>query len=214
MNKLRVDIVSDVVCPWCVVGYRQLDEALQKSETTADIHWHPFELNPQMPAIGQNLTEHICEKYGMSAVQSQENRKKLTDIGETLGFSFAYNDSSRMVNTFRAHQLLHWAGIQGKEHELKQELFSRYFTDQLDIHDMAVLTETAAGIGLDQQEARQVLDSETYADAVRQRQAHWTNQGIQGVPAMIVNEKYLLTGAQGVENYSLMIEQVQGQASE
>ena len=213
MINLRVDIVSDVVCPWCVVGYRQLDEALQQTGATADIHWHPFELNPQMPESGQNLTEHICEKYGMNATQSEENRKKLTEIGETLGFSFAYNDSSRMVNTFKAHQLLHWAGIHDKEHELKQTLFSRYFTDQEDIHDLAVLTASAESVGLDKQEAQKVLESETYANIVRQREAHWTDQGIRGVPAMIVNEKYLLSGAQGVENYSQMIKQLQDEHS-
>ena len=213
MNQLRIDIVSDVVCPWCVVGYRQLEEALQKTSTIAEIHWHPFELNPQMPATGQNLTEHICEKYGMTAEQSEENREKLTEIGKALGFDFNYNDSSRMVNTFRAHQLLHWAGIHGKEHELKQALFKQYFTAQEDIHDIAVLEAAAESVGLEKQETHKVIESETYASAVRQWELHWTNQGIRGVPAMIFNEKYLLSGAQGSENYGSVIEQIREEQS-
>ena len=209
MHNLRIDIVSDIVCPWCVVGYRQLDQALQQSGTQADIHWHPFELNPDMPQSGQNLTEHICEKYGMDKAQSEDNRQQLVSIGNTLGFTFAYDESSRMLNTFKAHQLLHWAGLHDREHELKQALFTSYFTEQQDISDEAVLADAAANVGLDRTEALKTLQSEIYASVVRQRESHWTNQGIRGVPAMIVNEKYLLSGAQGVDNYLQMIAQLE-----
>ena len=209
MSKLRIDIISDIVCPWCIVGYRQLEQALEKTGTSADIHWHPFELNPQMPEAGQNLTEHMCKKYSMDETQSAENREKLIEVGKSLGFTFAYTEASRMVNTFKAHQLLHWAGQKNLEHELKQALFRTYFTDQQDISDTAVLIDTAASVGLDKQEAKQILDRDTYASVVRQRESHWTRQGIQGVPAMVINEKYLLSGAQGIDNYCQMIAQLE-----
>ena len=125
---LRVDIVSDVVCPWCIIGYKQLMLALSSmpGEFDVAIHWHPFELNPQMPEGGQNLREHLAQKYNRSAEQSQIARTRLSAVGESLGFTFDYFDGMRMVNTFRAHQLLHWASEQGRQTELKLALFELF----------------------------------------------------------------------------------------
>lgn len=217
MNTLKIDIVSDVVCPWCIVGYKQLEAALTSSDTKAQIHWHPFELNPTMPAEGQLLSEHIEQKYGSTPEQSIENRRKLTQIGESLGFSFAYTSESRMVNTFKAHQLLHWAGLQGveQEHELKLAMFDAYFTNQQDVSNDAILLACVIVAGLDSADAQMVLEDGRFETDVRQRQQLWTSRGISGVPAMVFNEKYLVTGAQGVENYQSVIEQVlQEQSSE
>jgi len=215
MNTLKVDIVSDVVCPWCIVGYKQLEEALIKSGTTAEIHWHPFELNPTMPEAGQLLSEHIAQKYGSTLAESEENRRKLTELGESLGFSFEYTSESRMVNTFKAHQLLHWAGLQGieQEHELKLALFVAYFTNQQDVSNDAVLLACVIIAELDTTDAQMVLEDGRFETDVRQRQQLWTGRGISGVPAMVFNDKYLTTGAQGVENYLSVIEQVQQEQS-
>ena len=207
--KLRVDIVSDVVCPWCIIGYRQLEEALERTGTEIDLHWHPFELNPNMPPEGQNIREHVAEKYGATAEQSAKTRAQMKELGESLGFTFSYNEDSRIVNTFQAHQLLHWANEQGREHDLKMAFFARYFTEGDDVSDTAILLEAVTGIGLDKDEAKAVLDDGRYAEAVREREEFWTSNGISGVPAMVFNQRHLVTGAQGADNYASILTQLQ-----
>jgi predicted DsbA family dithiol-disulfide isomerase len=198
---LRIDIVSDVVCPWCVIGWRQLERALAATRIPAEVHWHPFELNPQLGPEGEDLAEHIARKYGTTPESSRANRARIAALGAELGFTFAYDDRSRIRNTFRAHQLVHWAGTQGRADAVEQALFAAYFTRGEDVHDLDVLAAVAAEIGLDPEEARRVLAEGLYADAVRQEEALWTGRGIQAVPAMVFAERYLVSGAQGVENY-------------
>ncbi|SHF35496.1 Predicted dithiol-disulfide isomerase, DsbA family [Loktanella atrilutea] len=212
-TPLRIDIVSDIVCPWCIVGYRQLKQALVATGTAYDLHWHPFELNPSMPAEGQNMTEHIMEKYGSSRADSQSSRDRLTALGRDLDFTFAFTDDSRMHNTFNAHQLIHWADTSGRGHDLKQALFTAHFTDGRNLSDPDVLVRIAAETGLDAEEARAVLSDRRYADAVRQAERFWTQQGISGVPAMIFDRRHLVTGAQGVETYTSILDQLTGAAA-
>ncbi len=207
-HPLRIDIVSDVVCPWCIIGYKQLEQALAETGVAAEIHWHPFELNPHMADEGENLREHIAAKYGTSPEDSVKARAKLTSLGAELGFTFNYADDMRMCNTFRAHQLLHWAGLQGREHDLKMALFAAFFTQRKDVSDPEILAETAAEIGLDGEQAAAVLAGGDYAETVRQAESLWISRGIQGVPAMIFEEKYLVSGAQGVENYTAVLKQL------
>lgn len=207
-SKLRIDIVSDVMCPWCVIGYRQLARALEATDTAHEIHWHPFELNPQMPPEGQNLREHVAEKYGTTPEQSEASRHRLTELGSELGFEFAYSDDMRMHNTFNTHQLLHWAGLQGRKHALKQALFAAHFTHRRDLSDNAVLAEIAGETGLDRSEAVALLDDQRFAEEVRKQQAFWVQQGIQGVPAVIFDRQHLVTGAQGVPNYIEILRQL------
>ena len=208
MSSIRVDIVSDVVCPWCIVGLRQLQNAADNTGISIDVHWHPFELNPQMPETGQDLQEHICEKYGTTVEQSTENRQRLSTLGTELWFSFRYDENSRMVNTFKAHQLLHWAKLQGQEHELKLALFSAYFTEQKDVNDSEVLLSVVDSVGLDQNEASAVLADGRYQSDVRREQQLWTGRGVSGVPAMVFSEKYLVTGAQGSDYYSEVLNKI------
>lgn len=205
---LRIDIVSDVVCPWCVVGYRQLLRALKDTGTPHEIHWHPFELNPDMPDEGQDLAEHISEKYGSTPEQSRENRQMLTELGAGLGIAFNYGDGMRMYNTFNVHQLIHWAKTQDKADALERAFFTAYFTDRKDLSDTQVLTEIAASVGLDADEARAVLADQRYAQAVREAEQTWLRQGIRGVPSMVFRNKHLVTGAQGVENYTSILNQL------
>lgn len=200
-SPLRVDIVSDMVCPWCVIGYKQLERALMLSGLTAEVYWHPFELNPEMGEQGENLREHLAAKYGTTPEGSQEARARLTHLGEALDFTFEYRDDMRMMNTFRAHQLLHWGEREGFGQQLQMALFSAYFTERRDLHDSEVLADAAQGVGLDRREALAVLAEGRYAEAVRERQSYWVARGITGVPAMIFNQRYLATGAQGVDNY-------------
>jgi predicted DsbA family dithiol-disulfide isomerase len=204
---IQIDVVSDVVCPWCIVGFKQLDQALQQQNVLARLRWHPFELNPQMPAEGQNLREHIMEKYGSTAEQSAHARERLTSIGAELGFDFNFTDDSRMVNTFQAHQLLDWAEGHGRQHPLKLALFEAYFTDQKDVSDIDVLADAAGAAGLDSQAARLALASGDHQAPVREKQKFWTSRGISGVPSMVFAGKYLTTGAQGVETYANVLKQ-------
>lgn len=205
---VQVDVVSDVMCPWCIVGYKQLEQALGMVGAGAYLRWHPFELNPTMPPEGQNLGEHIAEKYGSTPAQSAENRTRLADLGESLGFTFTFGEDSRIVNTFAAHQLLDWAQAHGKQHPLKMALFDAHFTQGLDVSLHAVLVKVAGSVGLDQAEAAKVLSSGSQASETRARQQFWTSRGISGVPSMVFDGKYLLTGAQGAQSYAQMLQKV------
>lgn len=205
---VQIDIVSDVMCPWCIVGFRQLEQALGMIDAGAYIRWHPFELNPAMPAEGQNLAEHIGEKYGQTPEQSAQNRKMLTDVGRELGFTFNFDADSRIVNTFAAHQLLDWSQQHGLQHPLKMALFDAHFTDGKDISQAEVLINIAATVGLDAVQAADVLSSASQAEQTRARQQFWTDRGISGVPSMVFDGRYLLTGAQGAQTYLQMLQKV------
>jgi predicted DsbA family dithiol-disulfide isomerase len=205
---LQIDIVSDVMCPWCIVGYRQLEQALAQTGVGAFIRWHPFELNPNMPPEGQNTAEHIAEKYGASPEQSAQNRAHLTQVGKDLGIDFQFTPDSRIVNSFAAHQLLHWAQEHNLQHPLKLALFDAHFTHGRDVSDNAVLVDVAEKVGLDRAQAAKVLESGSHAVAVREQEGVWTGQGISGVPAMVFEGKYLVTGAQGLDNYTQVIQQI------
>jgi predicted DsbA family dithiol-disulfide isomerase len=207
-KPLRIDIISDVMCPWCVIGYRQLSIALEEKGVDHEIHWHPFELNPQMPAEGQDLQEHVAEKYGATPEQSVENRQRLTSLGDELGFTFNYDTASRMHNTFNAHQLMHWADQQQRRHDLKQAMFAAHFTDQRDLSNDTVLADIASEVGLDRDGALAVLADQRYASAVREEEGFWTQQGISGVPAVVFDRQHLVTGAQGVDNYNSILDQL------
>lgn len=207
-KPLQIDIVSDVVCPWCIIGYRQLAEALENTNTPHEIHWHPFELNPNMPPEGQNLREHIIEKYGSSVQESNDSRTRMTAAGAEVGFEFQFTDDTRTYNTFNLHQLLHWADQQGRMHDLKQALFTAHFTNNRDISDNAVLADVASEIGLNRTEALAVLQDQRFAKEVRDSEQLSAEQGIQGVPAVIFNGRHLVSGAQGVENFTKILEQL------
>jgi len=197
-KSIRIDIVSDVVCPWCIIGFKQLQRALGElgDEVEADLHWHPFELNPQMPAEGQDVREHLAQKYGTTTAQSHAARTRLTQIAESLGFEFRYSDAMRICNTFRAHQLLHWAGEQGKQTDLELSLFESYFSREENVDDLDVLVAAAGRAGLDEELARAVMTDGRYADGVREEQRFWLSKGIHAVPSFILDGRYLIPGAQ------------------
>jgi predicted DsbA family dithiol-disulfide isomerase len=210
---MSIDIVSDVMCPWCVVGYLQLERALSDTGLSASIRWHPFELNPDMVPHGQNLSEHIQQKYGLTADQSAQNRARLNGVGKELGFTFVFRPESRIVNTFAAHQLLDWAEGHNMQHSLKMALFEAHFSQEKDVSDPETLVEIAGQVGLDAAAARLALQGGTYARSVREKQQFWASHGISGVPAMVFQEKYLLTGAQGVPTYTDMLRQIMAETS-
>ncbi len=209
-QSLRIDIVSDVVCPWCVIGYLQLRKALATlpGKVNIELHWQPFELNPQMPAEGQDLREHLMQKYGPSAGRGSGARKQLTDLGNELGFEFNYHDNMRIVNTFKAHQLLHWAKQHGLQTELKMALFTAFFTNSEDVSQNSVLVAAAESVGLQASEASAVLSSQQYADDVRVEQKRWLEKDVHAVPAFSFNNAYPLPGAQGETTFARYLNKV------
>ncbi|MQX37914.1 DsbA family oxidoreductase [Roseospira navarrensis] len=209
-HPIRVEIVSDVVCPWCLIGYRQTRAAESRlaGAVRLDITWHPFELNPDMPPQGQGLREHVAEKYGATPAQSAAARARISALGADLGFRFAFSDDSRIVNTFAAHQLLHWAETQGHQTALQEALFAAYFSQGRDVSDPAVLADIAAEAGLDPVEAAAVLADGRCADAVRAAEQMWLGRGINGVPAMVFEGTYLVSGAQSVAGFVTLFERL------
>jgi predicted DsbA family dithiol-disulfide isomerase len=205
-QPIRVDIVSDVVCPWCAIGYYQLAKAAHETGIGIEIHWHPFELNPQMADEGENLREHLAAKYGTTPEGSKKARARLTDMGAALGFTFNYADDMRMVNTFRAHQLIDLAEDQGLAHEAKLALLCAFFTRRENLNNPSVLADVAQSIGLDRDTALEMLSSGERADSVRQKEQFWRSRGVTGVPAMIFQRQHLVSGAQGEDNYARILQ--------
>jgi len=184
--KLKIDFVSDVSCPWCVIGLRSLEQALERvgDAVSADIHFQPFELNPQLPQTGQDITEHLVQKYGSTPEQLRHNQEAIRARGAELGFTFDMGKRSRVYNTFDAHRLLHWAELEGRQLELKRALFAAYFTAGRNPSDREVLVDLATQAGLDPVRAREVLESGRYADEVREREQMYGRLGIQAVPSV------------------------------
>jgi predicted DsbA family dithiol-disulfide isomerase len=216
-EHLKIDFVSDVACPWCIIGLKGLQAALEKldGEVSADIRFRPFELNPDMAAEGQNLGEHIAQKYGSTPEQSAANRAMIQDRAAALDFTIAMSADSRIYNTFDAHRLLHWAGGEGRQADLKLALFRAYFTDGRNVADDIVLLDAVEQAGLDKDEAREILESDLFAEAVRNEEALWRSRGINSVPAIVVNEKYLISGGQPAEAFEQALRQIakEGQAT-
>lgn len=209
-TRLKIDFVSDVSCPWCVVGLRALEQAAARAadDVALDIHFQPFELNPQMGPEGQDIDEHLHEKYGSTPAEREGIRKAIAERGAELGFVFTSGARSRVYNTFDAHRLLHWAGEQGLQSELKHALFKAYFTDGQDPSSHEVLVRVAGEVGLDTAQAQAVLGSERYAEEVRAQEQFYQRQGIHSVPAVIVNDRHLIQGGQPVEVFEQALRQI------
>jgi predicted DsbA family dithiol-disulfide isomerase len=211
--RLRIDFVSDVVCPWCAIGLASLEQALQRmqGEVEAEIHFRPFELNPQLGAEGEGIAEHLAAKYGLSAAQLAENQERIRRRGAELGFEFAAA-RERIYNTFDAHRLLHWAGLEGRQAALKHALLRAYFTEGRDVSNHDILIGIAADAGLDAGRAREILASDTYAAEVRADEAFFQRSGIRGVPAIIIERKHLISGGQPVEVFERALREIAVQA--
>ncbi|MFJ2282357.1 DsbA family oxidoreductase [Pseudomonas sp. NPDC087803] len=209
-SALNIDFVSDVSCPWCVVGLNSLLQALQilRDEVQAEIHFQPFELNPKMGPDGQNITEHISEKYGSTPEQSQKNREAIRARGAEVGFAFRTDGNSRIYNTFDAHRLLHWAGLEGLQLPLKEALFKAYFTDGGNPSDHAQLAQVAESVGLNRQRADVILASDEFADEVRAEEQLWLQRGVSSVPTVVFNGQYAVTGGQPVDTFVRAIRQI------
>ena len=213
-KSMKIDFVSDVSCPWCVIGVLGLEEALARTGELidADITFQPFELNPQMGAEGQNIGEHIAEKYGSTPEQSAANRTMIRDRAADLGFGMRMSETSRIYNTFDAHRLLHWAHNEGRQLALKRALFDAYFTDQQNPSDHTVLVVIAANAGLDPMRAAAILASDEFAQDVHTAERLWQSRGISAVPAVIINDRYLISGGQPPEAFESALRKIAADA--
>ena len=209
---MKIDFVSDVSCPWCVIGLRSMETALKNlgSEVEADLHFQPFELNPSMGADGQDIVEHITEKYGSGPSDIERNRQAIQARGAELGFTFDMQKRGRIYNTFDAHRLLHWAEGEGKQKALKEALFGAYFTQGRNPSDHAVLVDVAKSVGLDPARAAQILASDEYAAEVRAREQFYAERGIRAVPSVIVNDRHLIQGGQPPEVFEQTLRRLAG----
>jgi len=205
---MKIDFVSDVACPWCAVGLNSLERALERlgDSTPVELHFQPFELNPQMAPEGEDAAEHLTRKYALTPEQLARNRATLRERGAEVGFQFG--DRHRVWNTFDAHRLLHWAGLEGRQRELKHALLQAYHGrgENPGAHD--VLVRVAGEVGLDAEQAREVLTSGRYAAEVRAQERHWQELGITAVPSVIVDGQYLIQGGQAPEVFERALRQI------
>jgi predicted DsbA family dithiol-disulfide isomerase len=213
---MKIDFVSDVACPWCAIGLLALEEALTRlgDEVPVEMHFQPFELNPQMAPEGEDAMQHLQRKYGASAEQLAGTRAQLRERGAALGFSFG--ERSRVWNTFDAHRLLHWAGLEGpagSQRALKHALLKAYHTDNLNPGEHALLLRVAGELGLDVERARQVLEGGEFAEAVRERESFYQRAGVSAVPSVIINDRHLIQGGQPVEVFEQALREIAAAAS-
>ncbi|HTI97140.1 MAG TPA: DsbA family oxidoreductase [Rudaea sp.] len=215
--RLRIDFVSDVACPWCAIGLASLQEALARLDGAvhADIHLQPFELNPQLPLAGEDANEHLMHKYGMGEEQLEVNRSAIRERAAALGFAFNMRKGSRIYNTFDAHRLLHWAGLENRDRALalKQALLRAYFTDGKNVSERGILVGIAEDAGLHADAARRVLESGQYTDEVRAQERQFQQAGIDSVPATIVNGEYLISGGQPPEVFERALREIAAKTS-
>ncbi|WP_322102820.1 DsbA family oxidoreductase [Paraburkholderia sp. J41] len=207
-QALKIDFVSDVACPWCAVGLSSLLIALERlgDRVDASIALHPFELNPDMAPGGESVVDYLSKKYGRTPEQIAQAQAMIAERGASVGFTFGTRE--RIYNTFDAHRLIHWAGLEGKQVPLKLALLRAYHGEGRDTSDPAVLVAAAQSVGLDADRARAVLESGQYADEVRTEERESQESGIQSVPAIIFNDQYLLSGGQPPESFEKAIEQI------
>lgn len=198
MKKIQIDIVSDIACPWCAIGYARLERAMEQlaPEYEFSVEWHAFELNPDHSGAGEPILPALARKYGRSEQEMRANQSQMMTIAGALGINFEKIQERLTSNTFDAHRLVKWAGEQGKQTEMKQALFEAYFGRAEDVSDHGVLVRCAEALGLDAAKAKNILSSDQYAHTVREDEAIYQKAGVTAVPAFIINNKYLISGAQ------------------
>ena len=214
---LKIDFVSDISCPWCAIGLAALEAALAKlqGELVAQVHFQPFELNPQMPLGGQDITEHLAQKYGSTAQQQAQIRDNIRQRGADVGFSFNPGGRGRIYNTFDAHRLLHWAALEGAEKQtaLKKALLVACHSEGQNMESTEVLLRATEQAGLDPTRAQAILTSDEFSVEVREREAFYTGQGIHSVPAVVINDRHLISGGQPAAVFEQALRQIAAEAA-
>jgi predicted DsbA family dithiol-disulfide isomerase len=206
-TKIKIDVVSDVVCPWCIVGYKRLEKAIAELDIAdkIELEWQPFELNPAMPIEGENINEHLTKKYGSSAEDNARNRANLTSLGAAEGFTFDFYDAMRMVNTREAHVLLDYAKESGRQTALNIRLITAFYSERKDVSDRAILAEELKTVGLNVEEGLARLDELNSMADIHTKENYWHEMGVSGVPTVVFNRTSALTGAQPLETYKQVL---------
>jgi predicted DsbA family dithiol-disulfide isomerase len=214
-KPIQIDFVSDIVCPWCAIGLGELEKALANLTGVVEPHieLQPFELNPTMPPEGQGMAEHIEQKFGRKLDDAGGMRDMIRARAADVGVTMTMREDSRIYNSFDAHRLLHWAGLEGKQVALKHALFTAYFTDGANIASADALVGLAEDAGLDPVQARDVLESGRYTDEVRAAEQTWQRAGISSVPAIIINRKYLISGGQPAAVFEESLRKIAAEAA-
>jgi len=216
-THIKIDFVSDVSCPWCAIGLSALEQALRQASdaVSAELHCQPFELNPQMGPQGQDVGEHLTEKYRSTPEQQAQIRETIRQRGAEAGFTFNPEGRGRIWNTFDAHRLLHWAGVEGQpgqQHALKKTLLEAYHGRAESPASHEVLLHAAQQVGLDVERARAVLASDAFAAEVREREQFYQRAGIHSVPAVIINDRHLISGGQPAAVFEQALREIAGQS--
>ena len=206
-KKIKLEIISDVVCPWCIIGYKHLEAAISELnlQDKVEIEWQPFELNPDMPEQGEELRAHVARKYGSSKAESDNARANIKQAGAKYGFNFDYADDMKMVNTLDAHILLDYAHQVGKQTELKMRLFSAFFTEHKDVSNREVLIKEAETVGIATEQSLAALANNKIKTHVKALESQWQQMGVSGVPTVVFNRTNALTGAQPQETFKQVL---------
>lgn len=214
LKTLHIDFISDVTCPWCAIGFHSLEIALRalNGEVAADVQFHPFEINPDLPPDGEEVHANLARKYGNTREQTRRNGEAIRVRGESVGFTFNMAKRSHYYNTFDAHRLLHWAAIEGKQRALKDALVTAYFTQGEDISSHAVLERLAGDAGLDTTKAHEVLSTGRFVEEVRSQEEHWRTLGVHSVPTLVVDGKYAIQGGQSPDTYADLLRKIANEA--
>lgn len=215
MTALQIDLVSDIACPWCAIGFARLQQALQQlPDLDATITWRAFELNPDPQLVPEPILPALCKKYGVSEAEMRANQQRLIGIANELGLDFSGMEQRLTCNTFNAHRLIKWAGTLGKQTELKLALFQAYFGQGVSVNEEAELLACVRGVGLPEEAARAVLQSTEFTEQVRQEQAFYQQAGVNSVPAFIINNRYLISGAQDPATLAQALSQIAAETTD
>ncbi len=212
-EKIKIDFISDVVCPWCVIGYKRLEQAISEMriQDKVELEWQPFELNPNVSAKGEDRQKYRIRKYGISAADGAVAEAQMTERGAELGFKFDYYDGMRVANTKEAHILLDYAKKIGKQTDLKMRLFEAFFSERKDVSDRQILSQELQAVGLNAEEAILQLEDDTVRKRMEKEKAHWYSKGVSGVPTIVFNNSNALTGAQPLNVYKQALAELIGQ---
>ena len=202
-KKIKIDIISDVACPWCIIGYKRLEKAISELgfQGRIELEWHPFEINPDMPPEGEDLSDHIARKYGSTPDEILSSRTSMTQFGSEFGFKFDFFAGMKVFNTRDSHVLLELAKKSDNQTQLKMRLFEAFFSDRKDVSARTILTEVSQSAGLDAEEVLTVLDDSNARERVLDQENQWKEMGVSAVPTVVFNRSHAMTGAQSVEVY-------------